>query len=366
MIDIRILIGKITKFLDRAKSRRLLIQTHDIPDPDAIASAEAFRVMARHLGVDAAIVSNGLPQRRENRVLLRECMITLKPLESLKIKNPEHCAWVYIDCLPGGGNVTIHPLAPGDLFMAIDHHGRPKSALKFDPGQFLVEEPEAGATATLLGEILIEMGIPISPRLASAMSYAIISDTQDFSRGASKADLEVYAAIFPHTDQAIISAIRKARKSRRYFRTVHRCLEHANVYRTIAWTWIGEVESGEIVAEMADFILGLETIEWALVLGHTKDRMYLSMRAATHSGSCADMIRKLVPFSPFTVGGHDRFAGGFIPVDRVDDIEEMADFLVERFIRQALKIPASQAVPKGTPLIRLEKNPCDEPRENEK
>ncbi len=198
------------------------------------------------------------------------------------------------------------------------------------------------------------------------MSYAIISDTQDFSRGASKTDLEVYAAIFPHTDQTIISSIRNARKSRSHFRTVHRCLETRTYSENIAWTWVGEVESGETVAEMADFILGLETIEWALALGHTHDRMFLSMRAASQSGSCADMIRKLVPFSPFTVGGHDRFAGGFIPVDRTEDIDEMAEFLIERFIHQTLKIPASQSVPRGTPLIRLEKSPCAEPRENEK
>ncbi len=160
MVDIRILIGKITKFLDRAKSRRLIIQTHDIPDPDAIASAEAFRVMARHLGVKAIIVSNGFPQRRENRMLLRECMITLKPLESLKIKRPEHYAWAYIDCLPGGGNVTIHPLAPGDLFLAIDHHDGPKSALKFDPGDFSSRIPKRAPRRPFLAKPLSKWAFP--------------------------------------------------------------------------------------------------------------------------------------------------------------------------------------------------------------
>jgi hypothetical protein len=128
------------------------------------------------------------------------------------------------------------------------------------------------------------------------------------------------------------------------------------VYRNVAWTWIGKVENGEIVAEMADFILTLEHIEWSLALGHTTDRMFLSMRSTSPSASCAKMIRKLVPFSPFTVGGHDRFAGGFILVDHMDDIEEMAEFLIERFIHQLLKIPVSQPMPKAAPLIRLEKS----------
>ncbi|HEX3000005.1 MAG TPA: hypothetical protein VHR86_07205 [Armatimonadota bacterium] len=353
MPDMQNLILRITEFMRLAKKRRLLIQTHDIPDPDAIASAEAFRLIATHFGLKATLVANGLPQRRENKTLLQECLITLRPLDSIVVRDPSRFAWAYIDCMPGGGNVTMHPAAPGSLFMAVDHHGHHHLHLQPEQAEnpFLVVEPDVGATATLLGEVLIEMGIPFTARLASAISYAIISDTQDFSRGASKTDLEVYASIFPHTDQRIISRVRNARKSRRYFRTVHKCLESAATSRNIAWSWIGEVESGEIVAEMADFILSLEGITWSLALGHTRERMFLSLRSSSPTASCAKAIRRLVPFSPFTVGGHDLFAGGFIPIDHVEDIDEMADFLIERFIRHVLRIPASQAVPKGTPLI---------------
>ncbi|MHB9029263.1 MAG: DHH family phosphoesterase, partial [Candidatus Latescibacterota bacterium] len=218
MPDLQIIIQKISEFMKLVGKRHLLIQTHDIPDPDAIASAESFRIIAKHFGVKATLVANGLPQRRENRTLLRECMISLRSLDAVRIGNPSRYAWAYIDCLPGGGNVTMHPQAPGDLFIAIDHHGHAHASTKY-PTEYLIIQPDVGATATLLGETLIEMGIPIHSKLASAMSYAIISDTQDFSRGASKIDLEVYASIFPHTDQRIISRIRNSRKSRRYFRT---------------------------------------------------------------------------------------------------------------------------------------------------
>lgn len=352
MPDLNNLIRNVTEFAGLVGKRRLLVQTHDIPDPDAIASAEAFRIIAMHYGLQATLLANGLPQRMENKILLRECMISLKSLDSVVIRDPSRFAWVYIDCIPGGGNVTMHPKAPGDLYLAIDHHGHTHPTTGQPGHSFFVVEPDAGATATLLGELLIETGIPFTPRLASAISYAIISDTQDFSRGASRMDLDVYASIFPHTDQQIISRIRNARKSRGYFRTLHKCLESTKTYRHIGWTWLGEVESGEIVAEMADLILSLQNITWSLAMGHTEDRMFLSLRSSNPSASCAKAIRRLVPFSPFTVGGHDLFAGGFIPVDRVDDIEEMADFLIERFVRHVHRIPTSRPVPKGTPLIR--------------
>jgi nanoRNase/pAp phosphatase (c-di-AMP/oligoRNAs hydrolase) len=351
MPDLNYIIQQISRYMKLVGKRHLFIQTHDIPDPDAIASAEAFRIIAKRFNVKASLVANGLPFRRENRTLLMECMISFRSLDAINIADPSQYAWAFIDCLPGGGNLTLHPQAPGDLYMAIDHHGHSHIASKY-PTDFMIIEPDVGATATLLGEVLIEIGIPIQSKLASAMSYAIISDTQDFSRGASKNDLDVYASIFPHTDQHIISRIRNTRKSRKYFRTVYRCLENTYTYRTIAWTWLGAVESGEIVAEMADFVLSLEGITWSLAMGHTQDRMFLSLRSSNPHASCAKLIRKLVPFSPFTVGGHDQFAGGFILIDRVDDIDEMAGFLTERFIRHVLHTPASLPIPKGMPLVR--------------
>ena len=351
MSDIKIIVQKINEFFKLVGKRPLFIQTHDIPDPDAIASAEAFRIIARHFGVKSMLVTNGMPQRRENKTLISECHITLEPLETVNINPGSSFAWAFIDCMPGGGNVTLHPQAPGDVFIAIDHHGRTHAAPKVTSPFFVLLEPDVGATATLLCQALKELHIPISARLASALSYAIISDTQDFSRSATQTDLRVYAGIFPHTDQRIISRIRNSRKSRQYFRTVHRCLENARIYRNVAWVWVGEVESGEIVAEMADFLLSREHITWTLALGHTRERMYLSIRSSSANANCARVIRRLVPFSPFTVGGHDRFAGGYILVDSTADIQEMAEFLIERFIRHIIRIPGSQPVPDGKPFI---------------
>ncbi|MFA6471386.1 MAG: hypothetical protein WCU00_05010, partial [Candidatus Latescibacterota bacterium] len=190
------------------------------------------------------------------------------------------------------------------------------------------------------------------------LSYGIISDTQDFNRGSSQTDIQVYAEIFPHTDQGIISRIRNSRKNRSYFTTVHRCIENARTYKKLAWVWIGDVENGEIVAEMADFLLSLEKITWTLALGHTSERMYISIRSSSPQANCAGVIHRLVPFSPFTVGGHDRFAGGFILLDSTSGIHEMTEFLNERFIRHILHIPVSQPLPIGTRII--EKQPVQQ------
>ncbi|HUT62738.1 MAG TPA: hypothetical protein VMZ04_02160 [Anaerolineae bacterium] len=341
----------IKDFFELIVGRQLWIQTHDIPDPDALASAEAFRIIARYFGVSGRIVLNGFPNRRENRALIQECKIKTRPLESVKIRFALRSAWAFVDCLPGSGNVTLHPLAPGDIFMAIDHHVKAVNSWSDYPHAFITVNRTAGATATLIGKLLLELEIPFPPRLASALSYAIITDTQDFSRGASEVDLDMYAALFPLTNQKIISRLRNVTKPKQYFNIVHRSLANTYVYRHLAWVFIGEVESGESAAEMADFILSCERITWALALGNNPEKIFLSLRSSNPYARCEKIIHKLVPHSQSTVGGHNQFAGGYIIFDKTTDPNELADILVKRFVRLILRLPKSAEDPVGNLLV---------------
>jgi len=351
MQKIESLSSQVTRFFNRVGRRRLLIQTHDIPDPDALASADAMRFIARHFGVSARIVVNGFPHRRENNALIKECKIHLKPLDSLKIRRPDNYAWLFVDCLPGSGNVTLHKDAPGGLFLAIDHHGKPGKHLRDNPGAFILYDRTVGATATLLGKLLLNLDVTFPPRLASAITYAIITDTQDFSRGATDEDLEIYSALFHRTNHRIISRLRNVSKPRDYFRTIHASLESAYFYRHAAWAFIGEVDGGETVAEIADFILSCERITWALALGYTSEKLFLSVRSSQPKSRCERVTKKIVREFRGTAGGHDEFAGGFVFLDGGADPEKIAAGIIDGFIRQVLRIPKSAESPAGSQLI---------------
>lgn len=350
-MDVGHTIGQVKEFLTLVGKRRLWIQTHDIPDPDALASAEAFRIIARHHGINARIVVNGLPHRRENKALIKECQIHVRTLDSLKIRKPELSAWVFIDCLPDSGNVTLHQLAPGDLFLAIDHHGNPNMTLHPNTRGYFIVDAAEGATATMVGSLLLAMKIPYPPRLASALSYAIITDTQDFSRGASESDLRVYSDLFPATSQKLLSRLRNVTKQRQYFRIVHKSLSNTYFYRHLAWVYIGPVESGESVAEMADFILACERITWSLAVGHTKSRLLISLRSSNPRAQCGKIIHRLIPRGEGTAGGHNQFAGGFIPLAHDSKPAVIADKIIKRFVGALARIPKSQDIPEGTQLI---------------
>jgi nanoRNase/pAp phosphatase (c-di-AMP/oligoRNAs hydrolase) len=345
------LVRDVTRFFELVGNRRLYIQTHDIPDPDALASAEAFRLVARHFGVSARLVANGFPHRRDNKAMLSECSIHLRPLDSIKPPGKNRVAWAFMDCMPGGGNVTLLPTAPGDLLLAIDHHGAPDHTFASADNAFIINDRTIGATATLLTRLLFELEIPFPPRMASALSYAIITDTQDFSRGTTEADLKMYAALFPFTNQRIISRLRNVTRPREYYGTLHTTLENAKTYRHVAWAYIEKVITGESVAEIADFLLACERITWSLVLGHTTDRLYISIRSSQPKARAAIVIRRIIADLDGTVGGHNEFAGGYIRLGKEDDTVAIADDIMRRFVKTVLRIPKRAEDPEAGPLI---------------
>jgi nanoRNase/pAp phosphatase (c-di-AMP/oligoRNAs hydrolase) len=257
-------------------------------------------------------------------------------------------AWIFMDCVPYGGNVTMHSSSPGHYWMAVDHHYHPKE-IKDDLGCSIIE-PHVGANATIMARILLDMEITLSPRLASTLSYAIISDTQDFSRDASKVDLDTYSDLFPLSNQKIISRLRNTPRPRQYFNRVYHSLRNTYYYRNIVWAYIGVVESPEIVAEFADFILSAERITWSLAIGKWKDKLYLSLRSSQLNAKCDEVIKKLVPEDVGTVGGHDQFAGGLVYFES-DILSQAINTIFELFARVTLRVPRTEPVPAGTPLV---------------
>src|SRR4029077_759232 len=64
--------------------------------------------------------------------------------------------------------------------------------------------PEYGSTSTIITQHLRAVDIDISERTATAMLYAIKSDTLFFNRHANRADLDAFSHLYPLADAAMI------------------------------------------------------------------------------------------------------------------------------------------------------------------
>jgi nanoRNase/pAp phosphatase (c-di-AMP/oligoRNAs hydrolase) len=190
-----------------------------------------------------------------------------------------------------------------------------------------------GATATMLYEYLKAARFRMDPDLATALFYAIQAETQSLSREASRRDRDAYVSLFPHVDFRKISEIEYAGVSRVYFSKMGSALSGTTLYGDLAVISLGDVAHPELCAEFCDMILRLESVRWALCIGHKSGTMVLSLRTKERTGRAGVIIARVVG-KEGKAGGHGMMAGGIATLSRFDppDYESARGTLTERFL----------------------------------
>lgn len=305
---------------------RPLILTHDNPDPDALASAFALRALIHHLtGTNATIAFSGMIGRAENRAMVRGLGIAPEPLSTLDLSTYD--ALALVDAQPGTGNSSL----PQDcaLVAVIDHH-----PLRFDPEpvSFVDVREHYGATATMLTEYAVTANLALDSTVATALFYAIKSETQDLGREASQADRSAYLGLLTQADMRLVARIHRARVSRQYFRAYHDAIERAEIVGKVVITDLGVVASPDMVAEIADFLLRLRGTDWSCCLGRHHDTVAVSLRTTDPNAHAGRIIRS-VTRELGSAGGHGAMAGGQIPLagsTYEDTVAEIRSRLLEQ------------------------------------
>ena len=281
--------------------------THDNPDPDAIAAAVVLAgLIRRAFGRPATAAYGGLIGRAENREMVRSLGITLTHVRSLQWSRYKHFALV--DTQPQTGNNQLPETITPDL--VIDHHPQRKASYSVPLADV---RKGYGATATILAEYLLESGITINRRVATALVYAIRSETQDFSRGLGVGpDKEIYDLLMPHADKRLLARILYPRLPQRYFHDLQQALQNLEAVGSLIISHLGVVEQPDIVPEIADLLLRYEGKTWSLCTGVYEDRVYLSIRTSNPRAEAGRLMRKLLG-KRGKGGGHGQLAGGWVP-----------------------------------------------------
>ncbi|MEJ2055905.1 MAG: DHH family phosphoesterase, partial [Calditrichaceae bacterium] len=154
--------------------------------------------------------------------------------------------------------------------------------------------------------------------LATALVYAISSESQNLSREVNKRDLDAYLYVYVRANLKKLAQIVLPSLPRQYYVSVAKTLRKAETYRNLICAHLGEVAAPEIVSEMADFLVRHERISWSFCTGRIKDKIILSLRSANPKAQAGRLIQKLVD-NTHTVGGHGLYAGGFIDIGRLKD-----------------------------------------------
>ena len=298
--------------LDRALdavrgASRVLVCPHDDPDPDALAAAWAMQRLLEHeLGAAVTIGFAGIIGRAENRAMVRELGIRLRRIQRL---DPEDYDGVFlVDTQPGASNHS----APAGLRVlgCVDHHPRARAGGAKVP--WLDVRPDGETSTTIVVGYMLERGLQLDPLLATAVMYALKTDTRDFTRGADEGDLRIYAHAMARADMHALGQIVNPQLEPNHYELAHGALETARIRGAAVVTWLPSLPYPDLVAEIADWLVRRRGTDWCLCAGVYRDSLRFSLRTEDPDGRAGSVAVRLVRRFGGSAGGHGMTAGGHI------------------------------------------------------
>ncbi len=297
-----------------APYRRVVLVSHVNPDPDALASMLGIKSMLAKLQPDKTVTMtvDGMIARAENRSMVRLIPLTLEPVE--RVVYDATTAVVMVDSQPHTGRRASEAITP---VAVLDHH---ETGGNLDGVAFRDVRGEVGATSTIVAEYLMYQSCSIPPRLATALYYGIDSEIAGFPREAGPDDDEALVKLFPIADKDLLAEIRNPKLPQDYFATVQHALANAFLYGDVVVARLGTVTQPDIIAEMADFFIRFDQVNWALTIGSFENLLKLSIRSSELGAHSGELLRAVVDGYGMA-GGHDRRAGGAIPMTDLSEEE---------------------------------------------
>lgn len=281
--------------------------SHVHPDPDSLASMLGLaHLVETCAGKPARLTQDGPIGRAENVAMVDVLGIDLLPIEQAEPLEGE--VLVMVDSQPNTGRHSWRPEAP--LYAVIDHHETPGD-LRGVP--FTDIRTGLGATSSLVTSYLIEQDVRPPRRLATALLYGIETEVSGYPRESSALDDSALLYLYPLADKDRLARIRNARLPQSYFGCLLQALQSSFIYDRLIISWVSDLPQPELAAEVVDFLIRCEDIDWAVCAGVWQDKLLLSVRAAVPEARAGVMLKQVVG-NLGRAGGHDRRAGGTIPL----------------------------------------------------
>lgn len=311
-----------------APANRVTLVSHVNPDPDSLGSMMGLaHLIETCLGKPVRLTRDGPINRAENRTMVDLLDIPLVPVEDVEW-DPEE-AVVMVDSQPHTGRHTFPPDIP--LYAVIDHHSTPG---EIDEVPFVDVRCGLGATCSIVTSYLLEQEISIPTPIATSLMYGIETELNGVPREASPLDDSCLLFLYPLADKSLLARIRNARLPDSFFQCMLQALQSSFIYERLIISWVNDLPQPELAAEVVDLLIRYEAVEWAVCGGVHNDQMILSVRSSLPRARAGEMLRQVVG-KLGKAGGHDRRAGGTIPLNSTapSAIEELQGELRRRLLK---------------------------------
>ncbi|HEX5736677.1 MAG TPA: bifunctional oligoribonuclease/PAP phosphatase NrnA [Blastocatellia bacterium] len=342
--------AELASLLEDHRGERHAIVMQDYPDPDAISSAWAHKMIAARYGIDCDIVYEGRISHQENLALVQ-----LTDIEMVRYGEngdlSQYDGTVFVDNQGTTASLTDRFDAAGvKPLVIVDHHERQDRI-----ESVYTDIRKIGATATIYTEYIREGLLELNKsdvqhvRLATALMHGIRSETSSLIR-AREEEMEAGTFLARFTDHSLLEDILSVKRSKQVMDVIRLALENREVRESYSISGVGYLrsEDRDSIPQAADFLLTEENIHTAIVYGiimkGDREMVVGSMRTSKVTLNPDEFLKEALGATETGryYGGGRRGAGGFeIPIGflaaiRDDDLLRMKWRLYDDLIKKKL------------------------------
>lgn len=331
------------KLNELLKYNNIVIQCHDNPDADALASGYALYKYFKTNGKAARFVYGGkFPLQKSNLVLMKDTLEI--PAEYVtELEKPE--LLLNVDCQHGESNVTSFE---AENYAVIDHH-----QVSGNLPTMAEVRSNYGSCATIVGDMLTAEGIDINSdeNLATALYYGLMTDTNSFAEISHPADKDLRDSA--RFNKGYIVLFKNSNISRDELRIAGDALKHATYDDEDAFAIVeAEPCDPNILGIISDMLLEVDSINTCIAYSVLPFGVKTSVRSCVKEVKASELAG-YISGSFGGGGGHLVKAGGFLKRDLIKkagieytpvSIKELINGRMKEYFRTSEIIYAGQHV----------------------
>ena len=294
----------VRKLIALCENKRVYIQTHNFPDPDAIGSAFGLQRLLRRYNISTKLCYDGKIDKLSTEKMLGILGIEMFSAAEIEQKMREDDCIICVDSQKSGGNITDFA---GEEIAAIDHH-----PTYVEVRYRYADIRPVGACASIIAQYYQDRGLEPDPAAATAMLYGIKMDTLNFTRGVTEDDIHAFSFLLPLIDKRAMTQLELNKIGFEDLKAYGAAIENVRVYGYYGFSRIPFPCPDAMVAMLSDFILSLIEVEVAVIYCERKDGYKFSVRSERDDVDAGELTRRALR-GLGDGGGHPTMAGGLIP-----------------------------------------------------
>jgi nanoRNase/pAp phosphatase (c-di-AMP/oligoRNAs hydrolase) len=249
-----------------AKNVHIIIYAN--PDPDGLASAIALKKILGTRKRNISIGYTGAIGRPENACMIRQLRIPAFPISEEEVTQSDVIA--IVDAQPQF--FADFKLPRCDI--VIDHHPLRDKI----PAKFVDIRSDYISTSSIMTEYLKAARLRPTKNLASALFYGIKTDARNFIADMNQGDVEAIRWLRGKADRDIVKQIEFSQFTQEVLDYFSIALVKRRFMKGVMFSHLGPVPFFDICVQVADFLIRVEGVSWALVTGVVGDALVVVFR----------------------------------------------------------------------------------------